>query len=79
MDFDVSQLRAVISIMINVIVAVSNLYALVNSSKINGTNRINLLKQDMKRRKEGRRKEKKKTEKRKGRKNRGDRERYQIY
>lgn len=59
LDFDVTQLRAVISIMINAIVAVSNPHALANSSKINRTDHISRLKHDTKPRKEGRRNEKK--------------------
>ena len=65
MDFDVSQLRAVISTMINAIVAVSNMYALAKSSNINKTDHINHLKHDTKRRKEGKGNEKRKKEKEK--------------
>jgi len=74
LDFELSQLRAVITIMINAIVAVSNPHALANFSKLIRMYHINRLKHDTKSRKKGRRdkrKEGKKKRKKKKKEKRG--------
>jgi len=79
-DFDVSQLRALVSILLNATAEFSNRYALANSSKMNRTDHINHLKHETKSRKKGRRNERKEDEKEKKRRKKIEGSaRYHIY